>query len=158
VPGDSVVGFAYFKSRGPRPAADIDPARDGAGLIWLAVTVPLTGRHTGELTGLCEPIFHKHGFDWSCTFIMVNARSALGLLEIFFDKTNAHECGRAQALYADLAAETLRVGFQQYRTSIVYGEHIMMASPQLRLLMNRMKSVIDPNNTIAPGRYGIGFP
>lgn len=157
IPGDFIVGFAYFKSRGPRPTANIDPARDGAGLIWLAVVSPLTGRHTGELVRLCEPVFHEHGFDWSCTFIMVNPRSVMGLIEIFYDKTDPDECTRAQALYDELAAVTLRAGYQQYRTSIAYGERLMEAAPEFQRMMNAMKAAVDPNHIIAPGRYGLGL-
>lgn len=157
VPGNYIVGFAYFKSHGPRPTTNVDPARDNAGLIWLAVVSPLTGKHTGELVRLCEPIFHKHGFDWSCTFIMVNPRSVLGLIEIFFDKTSTDEGARAQALYQELAAETLRAGYQQYRTSIAHGAHIMDSAPEFQRMMDAMKFAIDPNNIIAPGRYGLGL-
>jgi 4-cresol dehydrogenase (hydroxylating) len=158
VPGDYIVGFAYFKSRGPRPTADVDPARDNAGLIWLAVVSPLTGRHTQELVRLCEPAFRRHGLDWSCTFIMVNPRTAVGLIEIFYDKTNPEEAARAQALYNEMAAETLRAGYQQYRTSIAHGEHILESAPEFQRMMNAMKSAVDPDNIIAPGRYGIGLP
>jgi 4-cresol dehydrogenase (hydroxylating) flavoprotein subunit len=158
IPGDFIVGFAYFKSRGPRPTANVDPARDNAGLIWLAVVSPLTGNHSGELINLCKPIFHKHGFDWSCTFIMVNPRSTLGLIEIFYDKENADEAGRAQALYNELADKTAAAGFQQYRTSVGYGDRILGGAPEFQRLMNAMKLAIDPENIIAPGRYGIGLP
>jgi 4-cresol dehydrogenase (hydroxylating) len=157
VPGDYIVGFAYFKGNQPRPTTNINPARDGAGLIWLAVIVPLTGKHTSELECLCAPIFHKHGLDWSCTFITVNPRSALGLLEIFYNKENPGECTRAAALYEELAAETLRNGYQQYRTSIAYGEHIMAAAPELQRMLDSMKAAVDPHNIIAPGRYGLGL-
>lgn len=157
IPGDFIVGFAYFKSHGPRPTRDIDPARDGAGLIWLAVVSPLTGRHTGELVRLCEPVFHRHGLDWSCAFIMVNPRSILGLIEIFYDKTDPDECARAQALYDELAAVTLQAGYPQYRTSIAYGERLMEAAPEFQRMMNAMKAAVDPNHIIAPGRYGIGL-
>jgi 4-cresol dehydrogenase (hydroxylating) flavoprotein subunit len=157
VPGDYIVGFAYFKSHGPRPTTDIDPARDNAGLMWMAVVLPLTGKHANGLVELCEPIFHRHGFDWSCTFIMVNPRSTLGLIEIFYDKTNLAEGLRAQALYEELAAETLRAGYQQYRTSISYGAQIMDCAPEFKRMLDAMKSAVDPDSIIAPGRYGLGL-
>jgi len=158
IPGNFIVGFAYFKSRGPRPRTDIDPARDNAGLIWLAVVSPLTGKDTGELINICRPVFHKHGFDWSCTFIMVNPRSTLGLIEIFYDKENADECSRVQALYNELAEKTAAAGFQQYRTSVAYGDRILNGAPEFQRMMTAMKAAIDPDNILAPGRYGIGLP
>jgi 4-cresol dehydrogenase (hydroxylating) len=157
-PGDYIVGFAYFKSRGPRPRSNVDPARDGAGLIWLTLISPLTGKHTGELENICKPVFYKHGFDWSCTFVMVNPRSAVALIEIFYDKQNADEASRAQALYNELAEATAAAGFQQYRTSIAYGDRILSGNPEFQSLMNTMKGAIDPDNILAPGRYGLGLP
>jgi hypothetical protein len=90
-PGEFILGFAYFKDRKERPSVDLDPARDGAGMLWLAVLCPLTGTHTNDLLQLCEPVFNKHGFDLSVVFIVVNPRSTLALMEIFYDKQDAAE-------------------------------------------------------------------
>jgi 4-cresol dehydrogenase (hydroxylating) flavoprotein subunit len=97
-PGEFILGFAYFKDRKERPSVDLDPARDGAGMLWLAVLCPLTGTHTNDLLQLCEPVFNKHGFDLSVVFIVVNPRSTLALMEIFYDKQDAVEGQRALAL------------------------------------------------------------
>ena len=88
---------------------------------------------------------------------MVNPRTTLALIEIFYDKTNTDEATRAQALYEELAAETLRAGYQQYRTSIAYAEHILGAAPEFQRMMDAMKAAVDPGNILAPGRYGIGL-
>ena len=157
VPGEYIVGFAYFKNREPRPTVDVDPARDGAGMLWLAVLCPLTGKHTSDLLKLCEPIFHKHGFDMSLEFLMINARSVLGLMEIFFDKSNSDEEKRALSLYDEITETTMRAGFQQYRTSVSYSDRIMQPAVDLQKTLDAMRHAIDPDNLIAPGRYGIGL-
>jgi len=157
VPGEYIVGFAYFKNRGPRPTVDVDPARDGAGMLWLAVLCPLTGKHTSDLLKLCEPVFHKHGFDLSLGFLMINARSVLALMEIFFDKGNPDEEKRALSLYDEITETAMREGFQQYRTSVSYSDRIMQPAADLQKILNAMRHAIDPDNLIAPGRYGIGL-
>ena len=157
IPGEYIVGFAYFKCRKERPTANVDPARDGAGLMWLAVLSPMTGSHTKHLLELCEPVCHKHGFDLSTTFIMVNPRSVLSLIEIFYDKQSPEESTRARTLYDELAEATISAGFQQYRTSVAYSDRILQAAPEFQRLADAMKSAVDPLNTIAPGRYGIGL-
>lgn len=157
IPGEYIVGFAYFKNRGPRPTVDVDPARDGAGMLWLAALCPMTGKHTSDLLKLCEPVFHKHGFDMSLAFLMINARSVLALMEIFFDKRNPDEEKRALALYDEITETTMRAGFQQYRTSVSYSDRIMQPAADLQKLLDAMRYAIDPNNLIAPGRYGIGL-
>lgn len=157
VPGEHIVGFAYFKSRGPRPRFNVDPGRDQAGLTWLAVVSPLTGRHTGKLIELSSSMFRKHGLDFSITFIMVNPRSTLGLIEIFYDRQSADECARMQALYDELAEATTRAGYQQYRTSVAYSDRILQPARPYRQLVDALKQAVDPNGVLAPGRYGIGL-
>jgi 4-cresol dehydrogenase (hydroxylating) flavoprotein subunit len=157
IPGEFIVGFAYFKNREPRPTVNVDPARDGAGMLWLAALCPMTGKHASELLDLCEPVFHKHGFDMSLAFLMVNARSILALMEIFFDKRDPDEEKRALALYDEITETTMRAGYQQYRTSISYSDRIMQPAADLQKVLDAMRYSIDPDNLIAPGRYGIGL-
>ncbi len=156
IPGERIVTFAYFKSRRPRPTSDVDPGRDGAGLTWMAVVSPLTGTHTRALADLCAPIFARHGFDFSITYIMVNPRTTLGLIELFYDREDPDQCARMPGLYDELASETLAAGYQQYRTSVWYGERILGASAALHRMLDTMKSAVDPHGILAPGRYSIG--
>ncbi len=158
IPGEDIVGFAYFKSRRGRPKTDVDPARDGAGLMWLAVACPMSGKDSARLVSLCRDCFESHGLDLSVTFIMVNARTALGLVEIFYDKDNPEESARAQSLYDTVTDVTERDGFPQYRTSVAYGDRILNRAPAFQRLANALKTAIDPANVLAPGRYGIGLP
>ena len=158
VPGERIVGFAYFKSRHGRPTTNVDPGRDGAGLTWMAVVCPLDGRHTGDLVELSQAVFERHGLDFSITFIMVNARSTLGLIEIFYDRDDDSERARMQATYDELAQATLAAGYQQYRTSVWYGAHVLDGSPGLKGLLDSLKAAVDPDGVLAPGRYSIGLP
>ena len=89
---------------------------------------------------------------------MVNARTALGLVEIFYDKDNPEESARAQSLYDTVTDVTERDGFPQYRTSVAYGDRILNRAPAFQRLANALKTAIDPANVLAPGRYGIGLP
>ncbi len=154
-PGEYILGFAYFKRRGPRPRHDVDPGRDGAGLTWMAVVSPLTGKHTSELVGLCEPLFERYGLDFSITFISVNPRSTLGLTEIFYDRDDGDERARMLALYDELADASLAAGYQQYRSSVWYGERLLASSDGFGRLAGTLKAAVDPEGVIAPGRYGI---
>jgi 4-cresol dehydrogenase (hydroxylating) len=156
VPGDFIVRFAYFKSRHGRPDGDVDPVRDGCGLIWFAPIVPLSGSHVNRLFDLCRPVFHENGFDFSVSLIVVNARTAVALMEIFYDKADPAETARAKVLYEDLCGLTMRAGYQQYRTNTSYMNRLMETAPQYRHFLNSMKKAVDPVGTLAPGRYGIG--
>ncbi len=156
VPSEFIVRFAYFKSRESRPRSDVDPVRDGCGLIWFAPIVPLTGSHVNRLFDLCCPVFREHGFDFSVSLIVVNPRSAVALMEIFYDKADPTETARARVLYEDLSGLTVRAGYQQYRTNVGYMHRLLEAVPEYQHLLDSMKRAVDPCGNLAPGRYGIG--
>jgi 4-cresol dehydrogenase (hydroxylating) len=156
VPSEFVVRFAYFKSRQSRPDGDVNPVRDGCGLIWFGPVAPLTGSHVNRLLDLCRPVFPEHGFDFSASLIVVNPRSAVLLMQIFYDKTDSTEVARARVLYEHLCGLTVRAGYQQYRTNVAYMHRILEAVPEYQALLNAMKRGVDPCGTLAPGRYGIG--
>lgn len=157
VPGERIVTFAYFKSRGGRPTSDVDPARDGAGLMWLPVICPLTGKDARELLDLCVPTFERHGFELSTSFIMLNPRSFISLMEIFYDREDADETRRALELRSELAELTAQQGFPQYRTTVAFADTILEHAPQFRRVADAIKGALDPANILAPGRYGIGL-
>jgi 4-cresol dehydrogenase (hydroxylating) len=157
VPSEFVVRFAYFKSRRGRPQSDVNPARDGCGLIWFGPVAPLTGSHVSRVLDLCRPVFREHGFDLSASVIVVNPRSAVVLMEIFYDKADPNETARARVMYEDLCALTVRAGYQQYRTNVAYMDRLLEPVPQYWRLLGSMKRAVDPCGLFAPGRYGIGF-
>jgi 4-cresol dehydrogenase (hydroxylating) len=156
VPGEFIVRFAYFKSRQGRPRSDVNPARDGCGLIWFGPVAPLTGSHVNRVLDLCRPVFHEHGFDFSVSLIVINPRSAVVLMEIFYDKADPTETARARVLYENLCGLTVRAGYQQYRTNVAYMHRLLEPIPQYQRLLDSMKRAVDPCRTLAPGRYGIG--
>ena len=140
------------------PPSGLNPALDGAGLVWMPVICPLTGRHAVRLVEICEPICHAHGFDLVIAFYNVNPRTAVGLVQIHFDREDADETRRAQELYEALADATGAEGYQQYRTGVHGGGRILSGNPEFQRLANSIKSALDPDNIIAPGRYGVGLP
>lgn len=156
IPGERIVSCAYFKHRGGRPERDVNPARDGCGLTWFAPVVPLTGEHTERVLGLCRPLFDRHGLDFAMSFILVNPRSMVMLMEIAYDREDADETRRAAALYEDLCEATIAAGYQQYRTGVTYMDRILAESPDFARLAATLKVALDPANVLAPGRYGVG--
>jgi 4-cresol dehydrogenase (hydroxylating) len=157
VPSEFIVRFAYFKSRQGRPQSDVDPARDGCGLIWFAPVAPLTGSHVNRVIDLCRPVFREHGFDFSVSLIVVNPRSAVALMEIFYDKADPTETARARVMYKRLCELTMRAGYQQYRTNVANMQGLLEPVPEYQHLLDSMKRAVDPCGTLAPGRYGIGL-
>ncbi|MDC0666193.1 FAD-binding oxidoreductase [Nannocystis radixulma] len=154
IPSDFFVGHAYFKAPS-RPATDVHPARDQCGLIWFAPIAPMTGRHVGEVIALCEPLFERRGFEIYVALMMINPRSMVVLMGIFYRKDDPDETARATALYGELSDATLVAGYQQYRATVGLMPQILDTAPEFKAAAGRIKSALDPNNILAPGRYGL---
>jgi 4-cresol dehydrogenase (hydroxylating) len=155
IPGERIVGCAYFKHRDGRPKTDINPARDGCGLIWFAPVVPLQRDHIDRVLQLCQPLFKKFGIDFSMSFILVNPRSVVMLMEIFYDKQDSAETARAKQLYDELCTATFAADYQQYRTSVTWMNRLFEESPSYQKFVNAIKPAVDPQGILAPGRYGV---
>ncbi len=156
IPGEKVLTCAYFRSRRRRPACDIDPARDGCGLLWFAPVVPLASRHVEPVRSLCEACFERHGFDFAMSFIMANPRSVVMLMAILYDRESPAESARAAALYEELASSVAAAGYQQYRTSVHHMHRVLAANPAFARTAAAIKQALDPHNVLAPQRYGVG--
>ena len=61
-------------------------------------------------------------------------------------------------LGGDLRDEFSRAGIGQYRSSVPGMSAIRYDNRGKRDALARIKQALDPNNVIAPGRYGIGCP
>lgn len=155
-PSDYFVKHAYFKCRRPKPDDDdIDPARDNCGLIWLGPMVPLDGPHTEEILTLCRPLYAEHGFEFTVAMMIGNARTNIALMSIFYDRDDPDETRRAEALYYEIGKVTQAAGYQQYRTSVAYMDRILAPAPEFLDVSRRIKAALDPNDILAPGKYGI---
>lgn len=154
-PGEFILGFAYFKMQS-RPEKDLNPARDGCGMIWVPVALPLTGAHAETVRSIAEGLYREHGFDYSNVFMMVNSRTTLSLMQIWFKPEDTSEKARALALQRSLALALKKSGYQQYRSGLaLYGDALSVETSFVQLA-NRLKRALDPNNVLAPGRYGLG--
>jgi 4-cresol dehydrogenase (hydroxylating) len=155
-PTGHFLRFAYYKARRPLPADDVDPARDGGGLIWFAPSVPFTGRDLAELLDLCRPLFEEHGFDFTAAVMGQNARSVTLVMGITYFKDSPSEAARADELYRRLCDVTSAAGYPRYRVSAPSQEQALADAPEYKAVVERIRGALDPNGIIAPGRYGVG--
>ena len=153
-PSDYFVRHAYFKSSLSKPEFS-DPDRDNCGLIWFAPIVPMTGRHVDELLRICRPLFEKYEFDFYVALLVQNARSMIVLMSIFFRKEDNEQAAQAKALYSALSDAVFRAGFQQYRMGVNGMLQLRETSPAFIHFLHQIKMGVDPNDILAPGKYGI---
>ena len=155
-PTERIIKSAYFKSPITPPKDKVNPAQDNCGVIWLAPAVPASGQKVKELLEIVRPLYDKYGFDFSGCLTRINNRTFFLLLGIFFQRENEMESQRALELYDALVQEIKQAGYQPYRGSIPYwSQHNSYKNSTLIDLLSGIKQTVDPENILAPGKYGI---
>jgi 4-cresol dehydrogenase (hydroxylating) len=120
--------------------------------------VPLDSHHVTEVLEIVKPLYQKYGFDFTTALMVGNARTVIALMSVFYDKEDADEVLRAESLYYEMGKATQHAGYQQYRTSTMYMQHVLTPAPEFSELCNRIKQALDPRGILAPGKYGIDSP
>jgi 4-cresol dehydrogenase (hydroxylating) len=130
--------------------------RPGGGFSWFVPGVPMRGDLARHYHAIGRAIHAKHGLDY-CVMNIAGARFARGLHMLFFDRDDPEETARADRCYRELAAEFSKAGYSVGRAPIDYHDlHMSELAPVIRKTANTIKSALDPNGIIAPGKYGIG--
>lgn len=154
IPTDDFVRQAYFKSHKTKPTGDIDPARDGCGLVWIGPVVPFTSGHVMNVLALTKRIFDKHEFDFFVEVIVESARSVIVLVGVFYDKKDAADAERARAWYHEAREAYVEQGYPPYRATSLSMPNAFDANPEAKAFLAALKHAADPQNLLAPGRYG----
>jgi 4-cresol dehydrogenase (hydroxylating) len=154
-PNESILGLAYFKNKDRQPGENLDPVRDKCGLIWFAPILPAVGNEIQLFFDEIKRICAKNRFETASILIQLNPRSFIGLVPLFFDRTNEEETARSQRTYDELCDWLMAHHYQQYRCCTPRMEKILECNHSYSTLMQTIKSALDPNGIIAPGRYGV---
>lgn len=148
---DHLAGSGW-RSRRTWEAQPTDPLDRNDGIIWLTPLVPLSGTESKTFLNLIEPVFAKHGFEPLLTFVMISSRVMCCPTTICYDRESETERLRAQACYAELLAICKQHGFLPYRAGIQTMASLCDGGAYWEFI-RKLKSSIDPQHIIAPGRY-----
>lgn len=156
IPTDYFVRQVYCKSHKEKPpVGQVNPPRDGCGFIWIGPLLPYDTPQILEFLKEMHALYDQFGFDYFIELMPESARCMMTLFGIFYDKKNAEESARARALYDALHDLSYQRGYPPYRTTIMSTNTLMDCNPPLQDALNGIKNAWDPNNILAPGRYGI---
>lgn len=154
IPTDDFVRQAYFKSHKVKPTTDVDPARDGCGLIWIGPVVPFTSTHVMKVLALTKEIFERHEFDFFVEVCVESARSVIVLVGVFYERHDPADAARARAWYDEAREAYVEHGYPPYRATVMSTAGALDANPAAKAFLASLKHALDPANVIAPGRYG----
>jgi 4-cresol dehydrogenase (hydroxylating) len=129
--------------------------RPGGGNAWFTPGTPISGPIMNEMQREGRAIYERYGMDYAVMNVC-GARFARGLHNMTFNREDADECERADRCYRDIAAAFRRRGISVGRSPTAYQPyHMETMMPSFVRVCRDMKQVFDPNQIIAPGRYGI---
>lgn len=160
VPSDFFVEHSFFGEPACFTSWDtqgeINLAEHRKGKIWFAPVVPLTGEHALTVINGCRRLFHHYGFDFASGLLLFNPRSVIAIAKITYLKADAEQSERAWQLFTALHQWCVEQGYQVYRTNVAHMEQVTECAPVYKDFLNRLKVAVDPDNIIAPGKYGVG--
>ncbi|MFN0171110.1 MAG: FAD-binding oxidoreductase [Bryobacteraceae bacterium] len=151
VPTEKPTASAYWRKPSP-PPSDMDPDRDGCGLLWAAPVTPLAGDHAARLSGLACDILLAHGFEPMLSLTTVTDRTLTCVVSISYDRHVPGEDGRAMACYRELQAKLIDHGYHSYRSG-VQSRVEMTGTGTYNRLLETLKDTLDPRGILSPGRY-----
>ncbi len=151
IPTNYSLGAAYWRKKTPAPT-DMDPDRDGCGLLWYAPVCPALGDKVLQLTTDVGRTLLRYGFEPQISLTLLTPRTVSCIISISFDRNVAGEDDKAHACHREIVSLCTAGGYYPYRLSIL-GAQGLEDSPDYLALLGKLKSVVDPNGILAPGRY-----
>jgi hypothetical protein len=154
-PSEIALPLAYLRSAAsPQPGVEMDPARDGCGLIWYSPLVPMNPDRVRCYVDMIEGICVAHGIEPLITLTSLSNRCFDSSVPLLFDRSDASQAARAQSCYRALFEAGRSEGFLPYRMAIHAMEWISRSNTPFWDTVAAIKSAIDRDRIIAPGRYG----
>lgn len=163
-PSDVAFPLAYWKnSKKYDPQALSDLAKDTCGLIWYSPLVLMVPESVTSYIKFVMETCKKFQMEPLITLTTISERCFDSTVPILFSKENPEEVMRARECYKTLLEEGRVLGFFPYRLGVdsmhYLSDHIdeehFTEREGSRSLNLKIKIALDPNNILAPGRYGV---
>ena len=150
--GEAAARLHLWRKR-VRSAGEVDPDRDGCGFLWLTPVVPIEGGRAEEAAAAAAEILARHGFDPILEIVPLSERSVELLAAIVWDRDLPGADARAVACHDELLRRCCELGYLPYRLNHLSMGKLPPATDDYGALMQRLKTALDPNDVLAPGRY-----
>jgi 4-cresol dehydrogenase (hydroxylating) flavoprotein subunit len=156
VPGQVALPLAYLKNP-MRPSGDdvaYSPDRDQCGLIWFSPLLPMDGNLARDFAAEVYRVCLYHEVEPLITLTAISERCFDSTIPILFNKHDPNEVAKAHRCQRALIQMAQDMGIFPYRLDIssmseLYAVHNGTSAK----LWRAIKSAVDPQGLISPGRY-----
>jgi FAD/FMN-containing dehydrogenase len=154
IPNETALPLAYWKRPGGRDRdRELNPARDGCGLIWYAPLVEMKGARVRQYVDLVTRLLPQHAVEPLITLTSLSDRCFSSTVPILFDADSGPATASAQRCYAALLDAGVGEGFVPYRVGVQTMEWLMRHGNDHWKLVAKLKAAVDPLGIVSPGRY-----
>ncbi|HOP08378.1 MAG TPA: hypothetical protein PLF13_13950 [candidate division Zixibacteria bacterium] len=153
-PTEAALPLCYLKSGQPRrDGAEMNPARDGCGLIWYSPLVPMKPALVREYVDMVKRVCADHHIEPLITLTSLSDLCFDSTVPILFDRQDPEFTRRSKACYLALFEAGRRIGVLPYRFGIDHMNMVVNSAHSSWRLVSRIKQALDPQGILAPGRY-----
>ena len=135
--------------------ASLELDDSNVGLLFCCPSLPLEGGAACEVVDCVQRVFQRFGFEPYMTLNIVNTKTLLCVLNLVFQRSDAHRARDAHRCVDSLFEEWARRGIYPYRLGIQSMDQFVRAEDIFWQIVRKLKHVLDPNEIIAPGRYNM---
>jgi 4-cresol dehydrogenase (hydroxylating) len=155
VPDEVALPLVYWKSpAGAPPDLSQGLVRRERGLIWYAPLIPMKSQLVRSYTAMVTRICLEHGMEPLITLTSLSNRCFDSSVPLLFDLADVSQTERAKACFQALFEAGRALGFLPYRMGID-GMHLLHGRDSRFFdLVQKLKAAMDPQQILAPGRYG----
>lgn len=151
IPTAHPLNSTYWRKRTP-PPVQMDPDRDGCGLLWCSPVAPNEGAHAARISALASEVLLPAGFEPAISMTVLTDRTLSCIISLAWDRDVPGEDERAMAAYRQLLSRLAASGYHSYRLGVGSMDAMGAGGPYQDLLQS-LKESLDPNGILAPGRY-----
>jgi 4-cresol dehydrogenase (hydroxylating) len=102
-----------------------------------------------------KTIGERYGHTLHVTLNLETATSAVAIISLQFDRSSKEQVDRAHACSDALLRYLRSQGIELYRARVDQMSDVTNHDPEYWNMIRSLKSVFDPDNIIAPGRYNL---
>ena len=132
-----------------------DPDQSDCGMLFTLPILPTSPKELQAAVSHIELVFDRHGFIPYITLNLINGHALETVVNMAFDRRQPERVAAAHACTEELTADLISMGYVSYRVGVQSMARIINPDDTFWQTVKAIKSVLDPNNIISPGRYSL---